>query len=269
VLNSLKIGPTPSRQDVYALSLAVLFALPACERIDRPPPPPPRVNYSAQFQTAQEAYLTADYRRALGAFELILAGDFDTRMKAEPAYWAGLCHLKFGNYPQAERRLHQASQDLTAGYMIGPALVGLADSQRLQGKKEEAKEAYNRAVDRYATFIDMPKVRTRLAAVGGNAKSVATASPPRKLPPIEPTPTPSLIPNGSFSLQAGAFYERAEAMKLVKRLQTLGHPPFLHLDNRKARVMYKVRVGIYRNKSDAQKVQQQLKVRGFDSFIVQ
>jgi tetratricopeptide (TPR) repeat protein len=204
---------------------------------------------------AQEAYLTADYRRALSAFELILAGDFDTRMKAEPAYWAGLCHLKFGNYPQAERRLLQASKDLTAGYMIGPALVGLADSQRMQGKKEAAKENYSRAVNRFRIFVDLPKVRARLAVV--------LPKRPGNTPIITPPP------KGSFSLQAGAFYDRAEAMKLVKKLKTLGHPPFLHLANQKTRIMYKVRVGLYRNKADAQKVQQQLKVRGFDSFIVQ
>jgi cell division septation protein DedD len=70
-------------------------------------------------------------------------------------------------------------------------------------------------------------------------------------------------------LQAGAFNGRDAAMQLVNKLKPLGHPPFLHLGNQGGKRIYKVRVGIYRNKAEAQKVQVQLKARGFDSFIVQ
>jgi cell division protein FtsN len=203
----------------------------------------------------------------LSAFELILSREFDSRMKAEPAYWSGLCHLKFGSYIKAEQRFQQAVKDLTVGYLIGPALVGLADSQRMLGKKVEARANYNRALGSFETFIEVSKVRARLALVGG--ESVVVTRPPKNLSPIDPAPTTSILPKGSFSLQTGAFHDRAVAMQLVNKLKTLGHPPFLHRENREGKLMYKVRVGIYRNKAEAQKVQQQLKARGFDSFIVQ
>jgi len=269
VLNNLKSESPSFRQSLYIFASALLFLLPACNRRITTPPPPPGINYTAQIQKAQEAYLMADYRSALSAFELILGGEFDPRMKAEPAYWAGLCHLKFGDYPHAEERLQLASKDLTAGYMIGPALVGLGDSQRLQGRNGPAKENYSRAIEQFATFVEVEKVQARLASVGGQRSSIAGSPPSKSLPPIDPLPTTSALPRGSFSLQAGAFQDRAAAMQLVEQLKPLGHPPFLHLENHEGKLIYKVRVGIYKSKAEAQKVQEQLKERKFDSFVVE
>jgi N-acetylmuramoyl-L-alanine amidase len=70
---------------------------------------------------------------------------------------------------------------------------------------------------------------------------------------------------GSFSLQVGAFKDRATAESMVGRLKGKGFAAFLVTPQEG---LFNVRVGSFATRADAEKTQEQLRAQKFDPFVV-
>ena len=66
-----------------------------------------------------------------------------------------------------------------------------------------------------------------------------------------------------YRVQVGAFKDKSNAEKLKNELSTKGYTSFITNVNG----LYKVQVGAFRNKSNAQKLVNELKSKGYNSFI--
>ena len=85
--------------------------------------------------------------------------------------------------------------------------------------------------------------------------------------PTAPTPTPSEPPKSKviYKVQLGAYSVKSNADKLLTKVKKAGFSAFIT----KVGSMYKVQVGAYSNKSNADAMLNKLKKAGFNGFIVQ
>ena len=95
------------------------------------------------------------------------------------------------------------------------------------------------------------------------APPAAAPAPRTEAPPSTPAPVAQLTPSDpagpGFAVQVSIFETRQEADRLAKQLVTKGYPAFV-LDPVKgaAKPIYRVRVGKYRNRKDAEEIQARL-----------
>ena len=260
---------------LWACSASALIVLSSCKTTGSGGGGNRQANHRERLVEGQRCFLSGSYRKALRPLTEILDARGKSPWDGEAAYWAGFCHLRLGNYLDAEKRFSLAVEELTEPYLLGPGLVGLAESQHQQGKYRPAIAHYQRALAGYADFVDRTVVGQRVEAARRKSTDIGDAGIIVTKPPVEPVPgsvpgpaAGSGIPAGSYSLQVGAFAERDAAMALVRRVKGLGYAPYLQRLQRDGRFLYCVRVGIYRNKEQAAEVGKRLKASGIDSFVV-
>jgi DedD protein len=80
-------------------------------------------------------------------------------------------------------------------------------------------------------------------------------SPSRIATPAKPAPTQvAMAPAGRFSIQVGAFADRASADKLASRLRARGYDTFVKADGEAAAKRFRVRVGPVKERTRAEQL---------------
>ena len=87
----------------------------------------------------------------------------------------------------------------------------------------------------------------------------STAKPPAPAPAPVAADVPTSGRPGTWFVQVFALRNRADAAREVKRLLAKGHPAYLELPARGAAEMYRVRVGRYKDRREAEQVARRLK----------
>ena len=94
--------------------------------------------------------------------------------------------------------------------------------------------------------------------------------------PTTPTPTPASAPAldvptsgkpGTWHVQVIALSNRADAAAMVKRLIGKGYPAYLELPPRGTPTPYRVRVGLYKDRREADQVAKRLKEDKFEAVV--
>ena len=111
------------------------------------------------------------------------------------------------------------------------------------------------------------------AAAPAAAKSAAKTPPPAPVTPAAPAkPAPVLAPEpagAGFAIQVAALKESTDADAIVKRLAGKGYPAYVVTPAKGAPAMYKVRVGKYKDRHEADTVAARLqKEEQFKPWIV-
>jgi tetratricopeptide (TPR) repeat protein len=115
---------------------------------------------------AQQRYQAGLQKYAPLAEESAARTDHKLHLAIAHRAW-GVAHTLAGEYPQAEARLQQALE-IFAGYpapwQIGRTLFEMGDLARLQGKTEQAREHFSRALSAFENLHAAPyATRTRAA----------------------------------------------------------------------------------------------------------
>lgn len=91
---------------------------------------------------------------------------------------------------------------------------------------------------------------------------VKKTAPPKKDTQSNKGPMPKIDPNGTFTVQIGAFQNQKEANKLMNSLKSSGYPAFIkQSETPDKKTWYRVRVGTFSTKSDAISYGDKLKQR--------
>ena len=90
----------------------------------------------------------------------------------------------------------------------------------------------------------------------------AAAGPTPPTPPVA-VDVPTSGRPGTWFVQVTALKNRAQAAALVKRLIAKGHPAYLEMPPRGAVEMYRVRVGRYKDRREAEQVARRVKEEQF------
>lgn len=256
------------RWSVTCLLLPALLIVGACKSRHVKHPALKISDVNRTLAEGREEFLSQKYREALEPFTSLVVGDVGSAAKSEAAYWAGFCYIKLGNYPKAEESFHLALEKLEQPYLVGPARAALADSLAAQGKFESAEREYARALKKYASYVDADVIRSRLANARRRHRFVPSKEAASAPGVSADKTTYEGTGGGRYTLQLGAFKSRAEARKLVKRLEDRGFAPFIQLLERQGRQLFCVRVGNFSTKGDADATQKRIKLLGFDAFLV-
>lgn len=95
------------------------------------------------------------------------------------------------------------------------------------------------------------------------------AAAPRPAEPPVPSPAAQGARPGRWIVQVVSLKDRAAANQIVQRLKNKGYPAFLAVTSGAPTQLYKVQVGRYRERSEAQQIQSRLKrEEQFDPLIV-
>src|SRR5215470_14154139 len=161
-------------------------------------------------------------------------------------------------------------------------VLGVMVGKRLEGRERVAHRAATSAqVDPLAALDELgadeqaegkgDDLAFAAALAADSKKPPKPAATPTPAPTPNPTPAPAPPPNpnpsgnpasdsatptpkkGKFTLQISSFQERAEADALIARLTGTGYKPYLVMSNVPDKgVFFRVRIGEYGSKSDAQ-----------------
>lgn len=109
---------------------------------------------------------------------------------------------------------------------------------------------------------------TQPATPEGTSSKPASAAASRPVEPPLPPPAAQGARPGTWIVQVISLKDRTAAAQIVQRLKNKGYPSFLVTTSGPTQ-LYKVQVGRYRERSEAQKIQARLKrEEQFDSLIV-
>jgi len=131
-----------------------------------------------------------------------------------------------------------------------------------------------------ATLIATPRpgaAPVRPAATA--AAAAATPTPPLPTPPPPAATRPAAPATGplpralassaaGFSIQVGAFKDRASADSIVRSLKARGLPAYAVAPAGGGGGLFTVRVGVYRDRADAEAVQERLRDDKFKPFVI-
>jgi DedD protein len=140
-----------------------------------------------------------------------------------------------------------------------PPAGDLTYAQRLEGEKQD-------------DVLEKPKSAPALPVKPVATPRPAAASPPARVaaaPTSRPPAAPkSLAPGaGTFTIQVGAFKDKATADSVVSSLKAKGFAAYVVAPGA-AEGLFNVRVGSYAERADAEQVQARLREADFKPFIV-
>ena len=116
-----------------------------------------------------------------------------------------------------------------------------------------------------ATPTPAPTPTTRARPTTATPTAVPTARPTAK-PSARPAASDAKPVPGTFTVQVGAFKDRATADAVAKRLKTKGFTAFVISPDGGG--LFNVRVGSFDARADAESVRDQLRAEKFEPFIV-
>jgi DedD protein len=116
----------------------------------------------------------------------------------------------------------------------------------------------------------LPPERGHVAETGGAKPAPAPSTAPKASVPATRAAAPAASSVGSgFTVQVAASRARPDAESLVDILKNHGYPVFLVApeNSRAGDNLYRVQVGPFHNRADAERVREQLAKEGFKPFI--
>jgi DedD protein len=155
----------------------------------------------------------------------------------------------------------------------------LEGDRREEGLEKPASPAPQRTPEAVASASPEPPPVT-LAPSPRPTRTPKPSPSPKASPSPKPSPSPSPSPrgalasrnpvsSGSFTIQVGAFKDRAAADSVAKRLKSKGFAAYVNAPDGAAGGLFNVRVGSFTARADAERVQTRLRDQEkFKPFIV-
>jgi len=207
--------------------------------------------------------------------KLYLNEDYESCVKSSDKdscyqiYLSGLCYLKLRKYTKARNIFREVIKRYPHSKYAVISLIKLGDAYLLEGKYTEAKVAYKSALEKKRVEGFLPLVYLRLAQVfakeGNWQKEKEFIDRIKHEYPnsIEKELAQALEKRGFFfTIQVGAFVNFKNAYSLLKELKKR-YPAYLVKEKKGKIVFYKVRVGKFKKRKEAQRIYKKLIEEGY------
>jgi TolA-binding protein len=228
----------------------------------------------AQFRIGQYYYLKGDYEQSLKDYRKLLEVYPQSPYAPASQYWIGsilLAQKKYGearrefegvlkNYPQSNyldwaqvgignsyfkkgnyslawTEYQKALENYPKSNILNLIYFNLGECYEKKGKEKEALEIYQKLISQCPDSLEAIDVQKKISALQ------------KKFLPVE----------GKYSVQVGAFSERARADRLVKRLKGKGYNSYIMIITIEGRRFHRVRVGRLATEAEAQELARKLK----------
>ena len=224
------------------------------------------VAYSFSIDNAYKRYLLGDYQGAIDeALKL--------RQNDQVLYFLGLAYIKLGDYTNARVYLSKLLKRFPDSQFYEEGLLKFADTYFLYKNYTTAKDLYEKILKKHPTFNFLPTVYLRLAQIASKEgewddKKKYLQKIRIRFPKSPEIQLVEVLENYGdyFTIQVGAFSKQKNALSLREELEDK-YPTYVVHDKRGSLDIYKVKVGKYRERTEADSVYQQLRKQGYPARI--
>jgi tetratricopeptide (TPR) repeat protein len=223
--------------------------------------------FSYPVAGAYEEYLFGDYHQALRKAKSLREND-------ESLYLTGLIHFKIGEYEKAKPFFRKAIKKYPRSKVYDSALLKLADCYFLDGEYPQAKKLYNDILEKDPSFRYLPIVYLRLAQVASkqgswNDKAKYLRKLKSNFPNCQEAGYAKILESygNYFTVQVGAFSTLKNAQTIKDELSSK-YPVYIVETPRRKFTLYKVRIGKYNSRSEAERVFIRLLEDGYPARIL-
>lgn len=219
------------------------------------------------------AFLRGEYGLVISKTEAIL--EKGSSREDELLYLQGMSALKVGDCALARASLSRLVEDHPASPWRALGLLGIGTSFEMEGKPEEALQAYTRLLDEKLAKEISPQVNLRLCRLQQRLGlwEPARQGLERLVAAYPATPEAQeareILQSGDFyfCVQVGAFATKSNAARLVAELDRLGFKAELSQAALNGGLFHRVRVGRFSKREEAQREAQRLQSEGFPAKV--
>ncbi len=218
---------------------------------------------------AYRSYLLGDYSGSI--YEAL--EENNSKETDKSFYLLGMNYLKLGDYPMARNYFRKLMKEFSDSKYYYSSLIKLGDAYFLENNFKQAISTYTHALQKYPRISFKPLIYLRLAQIYAkqgewdkekkyirNIKSEFSQS-------VEADYARILENRGYFfTVQVGAFSHKANAQGVVKDLKK-DYPAYLTKEKAGDFILYKVRVGKFKQKRPARDVYDALVDKGYPARI--
>lgn len=222
--------------------------------------------WAVSLKDAQQDYLSTDYEAAMAKARRLREND-------ETLYFLGLVCTKIADYQRARIYLRKLINRFPESDFHDLAMMKIADTYFLEKDYQNAKELYQAIEERCLGLENKPLLFLRQAQIASRQgdwegrkkyikliKEKYSRSPEMKF--IE-----TLESYGDFfTIQVGAFSQKGNSIALRNELSK-EHKAYVVESKSGAYSVYKVRVGKFKKRYDAEKLSKQLRSQGYPAKI--
>lgn len=229
----------------------------------------PLSSYSGSLDRAKEAYLYGDYNEAIRICQEIV----EIKLSDEVLYFLALSYFKLGEYEKARDYFRYLLKEFKHSSVYETALVKLVDTYFLENNLDKAEGLYRSILEKYPSLNYKPLVYLRLAQVSAKKgrwseeKKYLTLITENYKGSVESKLAQRLSQRGYFfTIQVGAFSKRDNALTYSREFK-YKYPVYIVEEEDQDLVLYKVRVGKYKTRKQAEEIYQELAEKGYPARI--
>lgn len=224
------------------------------------------VAYPFSIDNAYKRYLLGDYQGAVDeALKL--------RQDDQVLYFLGIGYIKLGDYSNARIYLSKLLKRFPDSQFYEEGLMKFADTYFLERDYDTAKDLYEKILKKHPAFNFLPTVYLRLAQIASKKghwddKKEYLQKIKSRFPKCPEMQLVEVLESYGdyFTIQIGAFSKQTNALSLRKELEDR-YPAYVVRDKRGNLDIYKVKVGKYKERDEADNVYQQLRKQGYPARI--
>jgi len=222
--------------------------------------------FAGALDEAYKNYLSEDYEEAVIKAKNVNAND-------ESLYFLGLVYMKMGNYPQSREYFLKLMQNYPRSSLYQEASLKLADTYFIEGDFPKAKALYKEVEKKYPSSDYRPVIYLKLAQV---AEKEGQWDEKKKYLTLLKEKYPSnneifVADAGEakedfFTIQVGAFSSRKNALNMRNEL-SVKYDTYLLEEKKENYTLYKVRLGKFKTRKEAEKIWGRLVKQGYPAHI--
>ncbi len=228
----------------------------------------------AQFRIGQHYYLKGDYEQSLKDYRKLLKLYPQSSYAPASQYWVGSMLLAQKRYDEARMEFEKILENYPQSNYLDWAQVGIGDSYTKEGNYSLALTEYQKVIADYPKSDILNLIYFNLGECyqrEGKEKEALevyqrlVTECPDSLEAIEAQKRISTLQKkflpvaGRYSIQVGAFGEKARADRLAKRLRDKGYDTYIIIITIEGRRFHRVRVGRLATEAEAQELATKLK----------
>ncbi|MFC1806860.1 SPOR domain-containing protein [Candidatus Omnitrophota bacterium] len=226
----------------------------------------------AMLQQAWGEYLKGDYLKALSRCREIAD---DKTLGEEGRYIMGLSFLKLDRPDEARKNFTFIIDNYKRASMRSEAILGIADSYFIEGNFQKSEEYYRKLLREnsstgYASIAYLRLGESQLKQGKWQESEESFSKILRDYPlSLEVDDAKKYLKRdiSYFTIQVGAFSKRTNADKCVRTLSKKGHSAYVEKGYRKDKLLYRVKIGQFNTKEEANRMASKLKRQGFATRI--
>lgn len=222
--------------------------------------------YAFSLDDARKDYLNEDYEEAIHKAKTLNQND-------ATLYFLGLNYMKIGNYPQAREYFLKLTEKFSRSKLYEQGLMKIADSYLLEEDFSKAKALYKEIEKKYPTTDYKSLLYLRLAQIAGkegrwDEKKKYIALLKEKYPTSNEFALTDIDASRDnfFTVQVGAFSSRKNAFELRNELSGK-YDTYVIEDKNENYVLYKVRIGKFKERKEAEHIRGRLIKQGYPARI--